>query len=1039
MEPRRAEVRSPTSGARFVGRTRELAQAVGALARPGSMLVVEGEPGIGKTRLLREALSAPSVAPLERLHMACPPLDEPFPFGPVVDALRRCSIERLELTPLAGALRPLFPEWSAHLPEPPPPLDDPRATRHRLFRAIAEVVERLGIELLVLDDAHWADTSTLELLLSLAADRQSPLRFAIGYRAVDVPPESALVRLVSGAGSGLVPVRVGLSTLDVPETRELVASVFGVREVSDEFVSWLHERTDGVPLAVEETLWLLRDRGDVVWQDGEWERRAVEDLDVPPSVRDSVLERVERLPDATQAVLRAASVLCDPATEAELRSVCGVEEHEAREGLATALAADLLHEDSPGSYAFRHLLAARAVEEATPVSERRRLHAAAAAALRTRNPPPLARLGRHYREADDRAAWSANAETAAELAVESGDDHAAVIWLVELLTAVEHPPAERLRIARLLGDVAARGVASLGDTGTRVTVVLREVVADVEEPRSAVAEVRLSLGRLLLQLGEFDGAADEIEEATGGLEGSPVGAAKAAISLAWPRGHRWPAERHRTWMARASALAAAVPPGLDRTWLEVDRASILLMLGDEDGWSVAEQLRPRAHSTEEQRHIARLLLNMGHVAIAWGRDEQARRCLEEAVATMAATGYRRLLNSARLTLAYLDWHRGAWSGLAERTRALADADATLPEARLEAVQTLALLGLAGGRRSASERELLRVHKELVRRGVTDSQPGPAAALGRLYLAEGDVRRALDVTGPVVDTIARKEMWLWASGLAVDPRRGAARRGRPRRGDHAGPRLRARHQGRALPPPRTPRCSPCTGCSRPRTATTLLPLPPSVTPPPPGPTSGVRSRHCWPASTRPTPSWRPGTRRPRSGSCARSNAGCARSALAGTPTGWPARCASRASRSTGCGAAAGAATAASCPRESSRSRGWSLRDSPTVRSPRRCSSRHVPSNATSARRCASSTSPAGRRWRDSSLSPVCRRASHRRPTDRPAKMGVPPNRNAAPRRSLCGDVPPSFRPAAGLCCSRSSWSSPLACRWVAWAQGSGRGT
>ena len=312
--------------------------------------------------------------------------------------------------------------------------------------------------------------------------------------------------------------------------------------------------------------------------------------------------------------------------------------------------------------------------------------------------------------------------------------------------------------------MAARGVASLGDTGARVTAVLREVASQVEEPRSAVAEVRLSLGRLLLQLGEFDAAADEIEEATGGLEGLPVGAAKAAISLAWPRGHRWPAERHRTWMTRASALTDAVPPGLDRTWLEVDRASVLLMLGDEDGWAVAEELRPHAHSTEEQRHIARLLLNMGHVAIAWGRDEQARRCLEEAVATMAATGYRRLLNSARLTLAFLDWHRGAWSGLAERTRALADADATLPEARLEAVQTLALLGLAGGRRAASERELLRVHKELVRRGVTDSQPGPAAALGRLYLAEGDVRRALDVTGPVIDTIGRKEMWLWASGL-----------------------------------------------------------------------------------------------------------------------------------------------------------------------------------------------------------------------------------------------------------------------------------
>ena len=236
----------------------------------------------------------------------------------------------------------------AHLPEPPPPLDDPRATRHRLFRAMAEVVERLGIELLVLDDAHWADSSTLDLLLSLVADRQSRLRLAIGYRAVDVPAESALVRLVSGAGSGLVPVRVSLSTLDEAETRDLVASVFGVPEVSEEFVRWLHERTDGVPLAVEETLWLLRDRGDVVWRDGEWERCAVEDLDVPPSVRDSVLERVMRLPATARAVLRAASVLSDPATESELRYVSGLEEQEARRGPGDRAGADLLHEDAPG-------------------------------------------------------------------------------------------------------------------------------------------------------------------------------------------------------------------------------------------------------------------------------------------------------------------------------------------------------------------------------------------------------------------------------------------------------------------------------------------------------------------------------------------------------------------------------------------------------------------------------------------------------------------------------------------------------------------
>jgi predicted ATPase len=69
---------------------------------------------------------------------------------------------------VGGALRPLFPEWADQLPPVLEALDDARATRHRQFRALTELVERLGVDVLVVEDAHWADAATLELLLTMA-------------------------------------------------------------------------------------------------------------------------------------------------------------------------------------------------------------------------------------------------------------------------------------------------------------------------------------------------------------------------------------------------------------------------------------------------------------------------------------------------------------------------------------------------------------------------------------------------------------------------------------------------------------------------------------------------------------------------------------------------------------------------------------------------------------------------------------------------------------------------------------------------------
>jgi len=761
-------VRPPTRAGRhgsvFVGRSRERAAITTALRTPPAVVLVEGDAGVGKSSLVQAALRPDGSYDLATLHCACPPVEPQFPLGPLLDALRRRSVDGVELSPLAGALRQLLPEWADDLPPALDPLPDPMATRHRLLRALAEVIDRLDIEVLVVEDGQWADTATLELLLMLTSSPESRLSLVLTYRPRDVPEGSLLLRLSSHSAPHLTQVRVPIPPLTVDEVSQLVAATFDTDSVSADFVEFLHERTDGVALAVEESLALLHDRGDIVWRGGAWSRRALADLQVPPTVRDSVLERIQRLPPEAHPVLQAAAILAAPADETVLADVAGLDPDATRAGLADALASGLLQEVRPGSVAFRHVMASRAVEAAIPVSERRRLHRRAAEVLRGTDPEPVARLSRHYREAHEVAEWSTYAQAAAALALQSGDDRTAADLLLDLLTAAEHPLDRRVRLARTLGETAAWGVASLGELGTQVTSALAAVLDESGIVQPDRGELRILLGRLLLQLGEFDEAAVQTEAALPDLAGRPELAVRAMISLSWPRGRAWSGAKHLDWLRRASERLPELPPGPERTTLEVDRASALLMLGETEGWAIAEELVGRSGSLVERRQYARCLMNVGHVAIAWGRDREARDALDRAVELMRETGYERLLNSASLTTAYLDWHSGRWDGLAARIDAAIDADDTLPEARLEARYTRALLRLADGDRQPAETELRAVVAELFRRGIIDGMLASSAALGRLLLLDDKPAEALDVSRPALRTLEAKNMWPWDASI-----------------------------------------------------------------------------------------------------------------------------------------------------------------------------------------------------------------------------------------------------------------------------------
>jgi len=369
----------------LVGRDGELGLLTGVLAGPPAVAVIEGEAGIGKTRLLAALADHSELAGRRWLAGGCRPVREPFPLGPVVEAVRGLERELrgAGLSPVAGSLRPLLPELEAVLPLAPPPLGDRAAERHRVFRGLAELLGALCPVVLAVEDLHWADEQTLEFLGYLRARPPERLCLVVTLRGEEGGPG---IRVALGRpAAGVARERVVLGPLDAGQTGVLAASILGTGRVSGEFAARLWERSSGVPLAVEELLALLVARGSLVRLGGRWARSALEELDVPAGIADPVLERLAGLPAPARQVAEASAVLQMAARLPVLAAVSGISAASAARGAGRAVAAGLLAEQGE-AVGFRHVLAGQAVYAALWGSRRRRLHGRAAAALERLDP-----------------------------------------------------------------------------------------------------------------------------------------------------------------------------------------------------------------------------------------------------------------------------------------------------------------------------------------------------------------------------------------------------------------------------------------------------------------------------------------------------------------------------------------------------------------------------------------------------------------------------------------------------------------------------
>ena len=761
----------------LVGRERELGLLLEAVAEPPAVALVEGEAGVGKTRLVGEVLVAPELRERSTLIGFCQPFREPLPFGPMIEALRGVQNLSMAQEPgaIAGALRPLLPELSGQLPPPLAPLGDARAERHRIFRAIVEVLRALGPTICVLEDLHWSDEGTGDLLRFLGSQLPDELCLVLTYRREDLPSSAPVLGLPARLPAQVAPARLSLSPLGRGQVRRLVTSILQEEDVSEEFARYLHERTVGLPFAVEEVLGLLADRSDLVQRDGRWARRTLNELEVPAAIRDSILERLARLSSDARRIARAAAVVGVAATEELLREVAGLPAERAARALSQGLGLGLLREAEAGRLGFRHALASQTVYEAIGPPERRRLHLRAARALeRGGEPLPLARLAHHFNRAGAQTRWIRYAEAAADLASSLGNDSAASELLAEALSCTDSSRAIRARLAVKLGK-AALGSLEHG----RAVAVLRRVLAEETLPLGIRGEVRLYLGLLLdNQAGEASSGLAEIADAVPELRRRPGLAAQAMSVLAVPMSTEGHMAEHLRWIDRALEVAVRADDPVVRTGVLVNRATVLMHVGDPEAWRAVRDLPDEAGSAGEMRQLLRASGNLAHACTCIGHYAQAERFLARALGLSAEANDPYIAVSLDATGVLLDWARGRWAGLEGRARRLVQTTGDIPRVSAEADLVQGSLLLARGEILEAGRHLRSARGAGLAGGSVPVASAAAGAQARLLLARGDAERAAEEALAALEIVRGKGIWVWAADVAPAATEALVAAGRP---------------------------------------------------------------------------------------------------------------------------------------------------------------------------------------------------------------------------------------------------------------------
>jgi class 3 adenylate cyclase/tetratricopeptide (TPR) repeat protein len=486
-------------------------------AGSGQVVVVSGDAGIGKSSLMH-AFAESLETDVTRLEARCLPYFRSTAYQPVVELVHRalgCPPEERpeqKLVCLGSLLErqglpvddmlPLFSRLLA-LPCEPAPADDGRTpaqhrerTRAALFQLLVGAAAE-GPMVLVVEDLHWADPSTLELLAMLVRHVPTqPILALFSHRTEFQPPW----------GSPAHQTQLSLTRLQEGEAQRIIDRLADGKALPEAVVAQILARTDGVPLFVEELTKTVLESGLLHDQGGRWvlPGGALPPLAIPTTLHDSLEARLDRL-SATKELAQLGAVLGREFGYALLRAVSDLEEPALRAALSQLVDAELLYQRGlppTAVYTFKHALVQEAAYQSLLKGVRQTWHQRAAMVLEERFPDEAAshpeRVAQHYTAAGLAGpavdAWV----RAGRRAVERSGHHEAVAHLRQAVELLPELPAGPERDGRELALLLALGPALTATEG------------------HAAREVRQVYLRAL-ELAEALGVEDEHLEVMGGL------------------------------------------------------------------------------------------------------------------------------------------------------------------------------------------------------------------------------------------------------------------------------------------------------------------------------------------------------------------------------------------------------------------------------------------------------------------------------------------------------------------------------------------
>jgi DNA-binding CsgD family transcriptional regulator/tetratricopeptide (TPR) repeat protein len=712
----------------FVGRLAELQTLEAARGRAANgepaVVLVGGEAGVGKTRLIAE-LIARAADGTRVLAGGCVPVgDGALPYAPIVEALR---ILLAELSPEAvrGLVGPSWPELARLAPGLGQPQEDPAgpATQSRLFELLLGLLGRLGEQaplVLVVEDLHWADQSTRDLLTFLVRNlRRERVLLVVTHRS-DEPTQQRLSSFLAELDRGGPVERMELPRLDQAQTEAQLVGILGAAPAAG-LVKGVFSRSQGNPFFTEELL--------AVVQAGSGE--------LPATLRDLLRGRVAALPGPARQVLEVVAVAGREVSHRLLAAVAGLEVQELVEALQAAVGSQLLI-TVPGEdgYEVRHALLREVIEADLLPGERARLHALLAQTLTelADGPPAVvaAELAAHWDAAGEptRAlAARVQAGLAAERAhafPEAQRHYERALQLWERVT----DPGRAAGLDRV--ELLTRAAEAAGSSGQskRATVLFTEALGQIDpasDPmRAALLHMRLGVERWAA--GDEPAGLAALEQALRVAPAQPS-AERARVLATHAQSlmlaARWPDARRRA--EEALAVARTVGAGA-----RAEEGHALDILGTCTG-SVEDLVEARriAQEVGNAEGIVRAYLNLSAVLSVSGRLREALEVTRRGLVVARELGLEQAMGSFLASnLAWLLFDLGDWEA-SDRVLAQALERETTAAFALHQVKGELDVG-RGDFQSASH------HLELARRLNPAPYPAawPLASLAELAIWEG---------------------------------------------------------------------------------------------------------------------------------------------------------------------------------------------------------------------------------------------------------------------------------------------------------------